>query len=410
MPKLLWVSPLSVHDTANASATQWRNMLLSLKAREVDIVGLSALNFVQESGTAMFTDLDEKLKGNENSFNLNDNNINFIYMRTKSRHLGEMTSQEQRNFYAKFCAIINAFRPDVVMGCGTDMLSMVCFDEAKRRGLPTVYTLLDATPRRFNFPNIDVVVTDSAATSNLYATLQKINCVVLGSFLPVVGVPRAQREDGSVVEPHRITMINPSLDKGVALFTKLATMAPAVAQELKFTVYETYQGQFAEQIAQAHDLGATDPAFSAEALQCIEVLPPTTPSREVLAETKVLIAPSLSFEGINALTREAVVSGIPVLATNQIGLAESIGEAGVLLEIPAYCLNDHHVVPRGEDMANFVKGLTMLLSEDYSARCAKVSRRFDVNLSANRLAVVLKPLFDQRAGNNPQLLRNGSLV
>ena len=140
------------------------------------------------------------------------------------------------------------------------------------------------------------------------------------------------------------------------------------------------------------------------------MLPPTTPSREVLAETKVLIAPSLSFEGINALTREAVVSGIPVLATNQIGLAESIGEAGVLLEIPAYCLNDHHVVPRGEDMANFVKGLTMLLSEDYSARCAKVSRRFDVNLSANRLAVVLKPLFDQRAGNNPQLLRNGSLV
>ena len=110
MPKLLWVSPLSVHDTTNASATQWRNMLLSLKAREVDIVGLSALNFLQESGTSMFTDLDEKLKGNENSFNLNDNNINFIYMRTKSRHLGDMTSQEQRNFYAKFCAIINAFR------------------------------------------------------------------------------------------------------------------------------------------------------------------------------------------------------------------------------------------------------------------------------------------------------------
>ena len=80
MPKLLWVSPLSVHDTASSSATQMRNMLLSLKARDVDIVGLSALNFVNEKGTSMFSDLDEKLKGNENSFNLNDNNINFIYI------------------------------------------------------------------------------------------------------------------------------------------------------------------------------------------------------------------------------------------------------------------------------------------------------------------------------------------
>ena len=61
-------------------------------------------------------------------------------------------------------------------------------------------------------------------------------------------------------------------------------------------------------------------------------------------------------------------------------------------------------------MTNFIKGLTMALSEDYAERCQKVSRRFDVNLSANRLAVILKPLFDQRAGNNPQLLRNGSLV
>lgn len=403
MPKLLWVSPLSVHDTTNASAAQWRNMLLSLKAREVDIVGLSALNFVQASGTSMFIDLDEKLKGNENSFNLNDNNINFIYMRTKSHQLGEMSSQEQRNFYAKFCAIINAFRPDVVMGCGTDMLSMVCFDEAKRRGLPTVYTLLDATPRRFNFPNIDVVITDSSATSNLYATLQKINAVVVGSFIPAVGIKQS-------AERTRITMINPTWDKGVTIFAKLAQMNPEAAQNYKFTVYEPVAGQWAQSLSQAHELGGTAPGFNNADLTHIEVLTADTPMREVLAQTKVLVVPSLSFEGINTLVREAVVSGIPVLATNQIGLAESVRDAGILVEIPTYCLSDHQVIPRSEDMGNFVKGLTIALTEDFSERCAKVARRFDVNLSANRLAVTLKPLFEQRAGNNPQLLRNGSLV
>ena len=185
MPKLLWVSPLSVHDTASSSATQMRNMLLSLKARDVDIVGLSALNFVNEKGTSMFSDLDEKLKSQENSFNLNDNNITFIYVRTKSRNLGDMVSQEQRNFYAKFCSIINAFRPDVVMGSGADMLSMVCFDEAKRRGIPTAYVLLDGTPRRFNFPNIYVVISDSRSISNLYDQQYHINVVVTGSFFPI---------------------------------------------------------------------------------------------------------------------------------------------------------------------------------------------------------------------------------
>lgn len=406
MPKILWVSPLSVHDTANASATQLRNMLLSLKAREVDIVGLSALNFLQESGTALFTDLDEKLKGNENSFNLNDNNINFIYMRTKSRRLGDMTSMEQRNFYAKFCAVINAFRPDVVMGYGTDMLSMVCFDEAKRRGLPTVYTLLDATPRRFNFPNIDLVITDSSATSNLYASMQKINAVVTGSFLPVAGL----KPQELAPERKRITMVNPSLDKGLAIFARLAQLKPEVAKDYTFTVYETFEGQFNQQITHAHELGAATSAFKPEDLKHIEVLPPSMSSREVLAQSKVMVMPSLSFESINPLAREAVMSGIPVLATNQIGLAESIGEGGVLVEIPAYCLNDHQVAPRPEDMSNFVKGLTVALTEDFSERCAKVSRLFDVNLSANRLAVILKPLFDQHAGNNPQLLRNGSLI
>ncbi len=423
MPKLLWVSPLSVHDTASTSATQMRNMLLSLKARDVDIVGLCALTFVHESGTAMFTDLDEKLKGKETSFNLNDNNINFVYIRTKSRNLGDMISQEQRNFYAKFCALINAFRPDVVMGSGADMLSMVCFDEARRRGIPTVYTLLDGTPRRFNFPNIDVVITDSNAISNLYASQQKLNAVVTGSFLPITSpliTAKAKEEAAAAAaekgetykepERNRITMINPAVEKGVGVFARLAQVAPKEAKKCKFTVYETYEGQFKQHISHIHQKGNTNPAFSEEDLSKIEVLSPKVSSAEVLATTKVLVVPSLNFEGIVNIAREAIASGIPVLATNQTGLAESIGEAGILVEMPSYCISDHKCAPDAKDMGNFIKGLQMALTEDFAPRCATVAKRYDINISANRLAAILKPLFDLRAGNNPQILRNGSLI
>ena len=404
-----------------------RNMLLSLRAREVEIVGLCALNFLHPSGTSMFTDLDEKLKGNETSFNLNDNNINFIYVRTKSRNLGDMISQEQRDLYAKFCAIINSFRPDVVMGSGTDMLSMVCFDEAHRRGIPTVYTLLDGTPRRFNFPNIDVVITDSTATANLYANMQKINVVPVGSFIPVAG-PLVSREEAAKViteaesaakegkinaeqvlarnpERNRITMISPTLDKGVTIFTKLSQVAPAEAQKFKFTVYETAPGQFKDNIAKA-----TGTSFTEAELSKIEVLGPEVPSKEVLESTRLLVVPSLSFESIVTIAREAIAHGIPVLATNQIGIAESVGEAGVLVELPPTCVRDHSAIPSTEELANFIKGMSIVLSEDMSARCARVTQRNEVNFSANRLALILKPLFDKRAGNNPQLLRNGSLI
>lgn len=405
MPKLLWVSPLSVHDTSNSSATQMRNMLLSLKARDVEIVGLSALNFLHDSGTSMFTDLDEKLKGEDISFNLNDNNITFIYIRTKSRKLGDMISQEQRNFYAKFCAIINAFRPDVVMGAGTDMLSMVCFDEAHRRGIPTVYTLLDGTPERFNFPNIDVVITDSNATSNLYAASRKINSVVVGSFIPVIAP-----QDSNKVERKRITMVNPSVNKGLSIFLRLASLKGKELKNTKFTVCESYEGQFLKEAALIHEAQSDKPAFDDKLLKSIEVLPPSANISEVLKESKALVVPSLSFEGVVNIAREAVSHGTPVLGTNQTGIAESIGDAGVLVELPQHAIAQPQVAISIDDMGNFVKGLDILLNNDFTERCINVTKRYDINFSANRLAVILKPLFDKRAGNNPQLLRNGSLI
>lgn len=414
MPKLLWVSPLSIHDTSSTAAMQMRNMLLALKARNVDILVLSALNFAHESGTAMFTDLDEKLKGQDSSFNLNDNGINCIYIRTKSRRLGDMVSAEQRNFYGKMCAIINAFRPDVIMGTGTDMLSMVCFDEAKLRGIPTAYVLLENTPRRFYFPNIDLVVTDSNAISRLYASTHKINATVVGSFLTVDGPLTNPNADQSCLqnidERKQILFVNPSLSKGLNIFMRLVQMCSKEIGDYKFAVLEAEDQQFAHNVKLIHEKGSDKPAFDQETINAIEVYPSNTSLEELLKKSKMLVVPSISFEGVVRVAREAVSYGVPVLATNLTGIAESIGEAGILIEPPAYCLNDFTTAPTKTDMANFVKGFKLLMSESFTERCTKVAKAYDINYSANRLYQALKPLLDQNAGNNPQLLRAGSII
>lgn len=414
MPKLLWVSPLSIHDTSSAAAMQMRNMLLALKARNVDILVLSALNFAHESGTAMFTDLDEKLKGQDTSFNLNDNGINCIYIRTKSRRLGDMVSAEQRNFYGKMCAIINAFRPDVVMGTGTDMLSMVCFDEAKLRGLPTAFVLLENTPRRFYFPNIDLVITDSNAISRLYASIHKINATVVGSFLGVDGpLTNATADRDFLNHPEqrkKILLVNPSLNHGLGIFMRLVQMCGNEVGDCKFAVLEAEDGQFAHNVKLLHEKGSDKAAFDQDAINAVEVLPSSSALDEQLKQTKLLVFPSLTFEGVVRVAREAVSFGVPVLGTNLTGIAESIGEAGILVEPPQYCLNDFTTAPTKTDMANFVKSLKLLLTESFSERCAKVAKTYDINYSANRLYQALKPLLDQNAGNNPQLLRSGSII
>lgn len=416
MPKLLWVSPLSIHDTSSIPALQIRNMLLALKARNVDILVLSALTFEEERGTAMFTDLDEKLKSQDNTFNLNDNGINCIYIRTKSRRLGDMVSAEQRTFYGKLCAIINAFRPDVVMGRGTDMLSMVCFDEAKLRGLPTAYVLLENTPPRFYFPNIDLVLTDANAVARLYASTHKINATVVGSFIPVEGPLCNPNADQSCLENidsrKRILMINPTVSKGLGIFMRLVQMCSEELKDYKFTVIESEANQFIQNAYKLREKGSDKVVFDREYLNSgvVEILPPSTSIEEIMKQSRALIVPSLGFESVMRIARDAIAHGTPVLGTNLTGIAESIGEAGVLVEPPAYCLSNHTILPTKTDMANFVKGLKMLLNESYIERCTKVSKAYDMNYPANRLYQALKPLLDQNAGNNPQLLRSGSII
>lgn len=417
MPKLLWISPLSVHDTTSASAIQMRNMLLSLHERKVDLIALSALNFTQAQGTSMFVDLEEKLKGKETYFNLNDNGINFVYIRTRSRNLASMTSQEQRNFYGKLCGLINSFKPDLIMGTGTDMLSMVCFDEAKRRNIPTAYLLLDGTPRHFNFPNIDLVLTDSSAVANLYAVQYKINAVVTGSFLPVEGdlnktltTEELNNFKKQAKKRYRITMINPSLNKGVSIFLRMAQLATKDFRKYRFTILETEPNQVNQALVQLKEQGSKHPAFNQDILEKVEILSNANSLNQVFKETAVLVIPSLSFESSVRFAREAISWGIPVLANNLTGIAESIGQAGILVVPPAYCMQDPKIVPNKKDINNYLKALKMILAEDYTEKCQAVTQSYDLNIAANRLFTTLKPLLDKKAGNNPQLIRLGSLI
>lgn len=60
----------------------------------------------------------------------------------------------------------------------------------------------------------------------------------------------------------------------------------------------------------------------------------TTDPRKFYAVTKALLMPSLWNESFGLVAAEAMLNGTPVLASNRGALPETVGEGGLLLDIP----------------------------------------------------------------------------
>jgi glycosyltransferase involved in cell wall biosynthesis len=122
--------------------------------------------------------------------------------------------------------------------------------------------------------------------------------------IPVYGVPPF-RHLGSF-DNRFVTMINPSTIKGLPVFLELARRFPAV----EFAGVPTWATLAADRSA-------------LKSLPNVKVLEPSADIDDVFAQTRVLIVPSLWGEAFGLVAVEAMLRGIPVLASNVGGLPEA---------------------------------------------------------------------------------------
>jgi surfactin synthase thioesterase subunit/glycosyltransferase involved in cell wall biosynthesis len=104
----------------------------------------------------------------------------------------------------------------------------------------------------------------------------------------------------------KVLLINPCQVKGLPVFLELARRFP----ELEFAALRGW-GTTPEDLA------------AMRALPNVEVWEPVADIDEAFARTKLLLAPSLWYEGFGLVATEAQLRGIPVLAADYGGLAES---------------------------------------------------------------------------------------
>ena len=151
-----------------------------------------------------------------------------------------------------------------------------------------------------------------------------------------------------------VTMINPCAVKGLAIFLETAARLP----EIEFGVVPGW--------------GTTsDDRRALERLPNVRFLPNARNIDDVLARTRILLMPSLWYEGFGLIVMESMLRGIPVVASDSGGLVEAKHGTGYVIPVktieryePVF---DEHAMPRPvvreNDPAPWVAAVRELLTD-----------------------------------------------
>jgi glycosyltransferase involved in cell wall biosynthesis len=179
----------------------------------------------------------------------------------------------------------------------------------------------------------------------------------------------------------RVTMINPSAIKGLPIFLEVARRMP----EVRFGALPGWGTTAADRRA-------------LEALPNVTLLANRKDIEDILRETQILLMPSLWYEGFGLIVMEAMLRGIPVVASDSGGLLEAKAGTGYIIPVrpieryePVY---DERSMPRAvvpeQDAEPWVQALTALtgsrtLYEDESKRSRDAAAAFVAALDPRAL-------------------------
>lgn len=397
--KILWYSVPALHDNSNGAAIHNKILLEALAQRGFQVKVLNALVADDPRGLEIFNRINAQIKSDPNVpyLQFSENNVEYIVSKTQGHSAKDITAADQGKIFDLYLQLIEKFQPDVIMGYSGDVFSAYLRHEAKVRGISVVYALCNGLHKSFAFADCDLVFAPSEATAKMYREFDGTDVKSVGQFINRDRVVASERE------PNYITLVNPTPEKGLAIFVKLAEQFQKRHPEQRFLVVKSV-GDYAQCLKNLHYKDGT-PFITNDhnPIKHVDVAEHTDDIRLVYKITKALIAPSVWHESWGCVATEAIMNGIPVLATKSGGLPEAVREGGILLDAPESTQNDFNCVPSDEEIAPYVDALERLLNEDWTEACAKASAYNDLDASVDRLLVHLEPLLKQGQENKKPL-------
>jgi glycosyltransferase involved in cell wall biosynthesis len=230
------------------------------------------------------------------------------------------SSDEAIAFLATLENLILQFHPDVVLTYGGDVASVGIRRLAARAGAKVVFWLHNlGYSTQDAFAGCDAVVAPSDFLCDHYRAKAGINCIRIPPVIDETRILAERRERARYV-----TFLNPVLQKGVTVFARLAESVSKNRPEIPFLIVEG-RGRTEELANCGVDLSN---------VHSIQKMANTSDPRQFYRLSRLLLIPSLCQESFGRVAVEAMINGIPVIASDRGALPQVIGAGGRCLSLP----------------------------------------------------------------------------
>ena len=268
-----------------------------------------------------------------------------IYDSPVARPFQAATREEGGCFLALYERLLDRFRPELLLTYGGDWVAEEIMTLAKRCGIPVVFALHNfAYQNAAFFRPVDAVLVPSCFAQAHYRRTLGL------ASTPLPGPWDWTRVRCPQVNGRYVTFVNPQPDKGVFVFARIAVELARLRPDIPLLVVEG-RGTAGWLQRTGLDLGA---------LGTISVMANTPDPRDFYQVSRLVLMPSLWWESFARVAAEALINGIPVLASRRGGLPETLHEAGFLFDVPERYTPQTRQVPTAEEVAPWVDTILRL--------------------------------------------------
>ena len=340
MPKLLWATMNCLFDTSSGANISVREMLTSLAKTGWEVKVLSGYVFDAESGKTYIEDKLSDFNREEIVWlNVQDGEISHEILLTESWQMENISSQEEMTFWRRFLVELAVFKPDVLFSYGARPLNLLMFSEARYRNILNVVYLVNGTYESNRWClDVDHVVTDTTATRDLYSTKLDIVATPYGKFVNRDKIRRTVKQE------KRILFINPVPAKGAFIVAQFVGWMCERRPDIIFEIVGSRGGwePIWSSYLEHSGLEGSDP-------KNVIVTEHTSDMKSVYSRAHLLLVPSLWYESGARVIAEAMINGIPCVATDTGGNKELVGAAGTILSLPRQYHSDPYstLLPEG---------------------------------------------------------------